>query len=161
MILRALIACALLPAAAAAQAVRGSVVERGGGPVPGVLVALLGEDGAVRAEVLSDEQGRYRVGTSAPGRYTVRAERVGYRRVTSPAMQLVEGQTVEYTVQAAAERMELPAITATGARRCATRSDPGVEVAGLWTEANKALRASAYTSVQFPTATASPASAAS
>jgi hypothetical protein len=150
MILRALIACALLPAAAAAQAVRGSVVERGGGPVPGVLVALVGEDGAVRAEVLSDEQGRYRVGTSAPGRYTVRAERVGYRRVTSPAMQLAEGQTVEYTVQAAAERMELPAITATGARRCATRSDPGVEVAGLWTEANKALRASAYTSVQFP-----------
>ncbi|CAA9339504.1 MAG: hypothetical protein AVDCRST_MAG68-2930, partial [uncultured Gemmatimonadetes bacterium] len=148
--LRALIACTLFPAAAAAQTVRGAVVERGGGPVPGVLVALVGEDGAVRAEVLSDEQGRFRVGTTAPGRYTVRAERVGFRRVTSPAMELAAGQTVEYTLQAAADRLELPAITATAGRRCATRTEPGMEVAGLWAEAGKALRSSAYTSVQFP-----------
>ena len=105
MILRVLVACALLPAAAAAQTVRGAVVERGGGTGPGVLVALVGADGAVRAEVLSDEQGRFRVGATTPGRYTVRAERVGYRRVTSPAMELAEGQTVEYTVQAAADRL--------------------------------------------------------
>ncbi len=148
--LRALVALALLPAAAAAQTVRGSVVERGGGPVPGVLVALVGADGSVRAEVLSDDQGRFRVGTTVPGRYTLRADRVGYRRVTSPALELAEGQTVEYALQATAERLELPAITATAGRRCATRSDPGPEVAGLWTEAGKALRSSAYTAVQFP-----------
>lgn len=149
-VLRALIACLLFPAAAAAQTVRGSVVERGGGPVPGVLVALVGEDGAVKAEVLSDANGRYRVATTAPGRYTLRADRVGYRRVTSPALELAAGQTLEYALQATAERLELPAITATAGRRCSTRSEPGIEVAGLWTEAGKALRSSAYTSIQFP-----------
>ncbi|HEX8361233.1 MAG TPA: carboxypeptidase regulatory-like domain-containing protein [Longimicrobium sp.] len=149
-ILRVLIASLLFPAAAAAQTVRGSVVERGGGPVPGVLVALVAEDGSVRAEVLSDANGRYRVAATAPGRYTLRADRVGYRRVTSPALQLAAGQTLEYALQATAERVELPAITATAGRRCSTRSDPGMEVAGLWTEAGKALRSSAYTSIQFP-----------
>jgi hypothetical protein len=149
-VIRILIACLLFPAAAAAQTVRGSVVERGGGPVPGVLVALVGEDGSVRAEVLSDENGRYRVATTAPGRYTLRADRVGYRRVTSPALELAAGQTLEYALQATAERLELPAITATAGRRCSTRSDPGMEVASLWTEAGKALRSSAYTSIQFP-----------
>jgi hypothetical protein len=146
---------ALFPAAAAAQSVRGSVVERGSGtPVPGALVALVGEDGAVRAEVLTDAEGRFLVRAASAGRYTLRADRVGYRSATSAALELAAGATVEHTLQAAGERVVLPGVTAAATRRCATRQDPGAEVVGLWTEARKVLRSTAYAAIQFPLATA-------
>jgi hypothetical protein len=150
-LLSALVLVALLPAAAEAQRVRGVVVERGNGaPLPGVLVALLGVDGTVRAEVLSDAQGRFGVQTGAPGRYTLRAERVGYRPMTSPELVLAAGETMDYTLRATAERIALPAITTTAGRRCAPISRTGADVVALWSEARKALRSAAYTSSQLP-----------
>jgi hypothetical protein len=145
-----LLILALVPGAAAAQRVRGTVVEQGNGvPIAGALVALVGEDGTVRAEVLSDAAGRFAVQSRAAGRYTLRAERVGYRAATSPPLELADGQVLEYTLRAAAQRVSLPAITTSASRRCQAIAGSGAEVVALWTEARKALRSTARTSAQF------------
>jgi hypothetical protein len=137
-----------LPARAAAQAVRGTVVDGAGSPVPGALVALVGEDGRVAGEVLADGGGRFLVRATVPGRFTLRARRVGYRTSSSPALTLAAGETADYRMVAAVERVTLPALTATSERRCTSATDPGVVT--LWEEARKALDATAVTSRQYP-----------
>jgi hypothetical protein len=144
-----LAALAAVPCATAAQSVRGRVVERQtGAPVTGALVAIVGEDEVVRGEVLADSSGAFLLRAPSPGRYTLRAQRIGYLPSTSPPLELAEGQTVEYRVAASVERVALPSITATGTRECAGPGDP--DVATLWEEASKGLISTAHTQAQFP-----------
>jgi protocatechuate 3,4-dioxygenase beta subunit len=147
----ALIAAALVGSAAAAQAVRGTVVDaQSGAPVAGALVALVGPDGAVRGEVLSDGAGRYLVRAPSAGTYRLRAQRVGYRPTSSPAMELAEGQVAEYRLEASVQRVALPAITVSTTRRCTGQAAGAEEVSTLWEEARKALVSSTYTARQYP-----------
>ncbi len=77
---------ALLAAAApaAAQTVQGTLREASGAPVNRVLVALVDAGGHQVARALTDTEGGFSVRAPAAGRYSLRAERIGYTAVTSP-----------------------------------------------------------------------------
>ncbi len=144
--------CMLLPLPLTAQAVRGVVLEQpGSAPVSGALVSLLDAAGKVRAEVLTDASGRYLLRAPAAGRYQLRADRVGYRSATSSPVELASGATVEQTLRAPAEHVQLEALVATAERRrCTVRPADGAETATLWDEARKALRSTGQSGRQYP-----------
>ncbi|MFL5539421.1 MAG: carboxypeptidase regulatory-like domain-containing protein [Longimicrobiaceae bacterium] len=145
---------ATLPAALAAQAVEGTVVDaQSGAPVPGALVSLVSGDGRARARALADDAGRFSLRADAAGRYQLRAERVGYAAALSPPLELAAGQTIPYRLAASAERVRLEALVATAggdSRRCTVRPGTGEETAALWEEARKALEAAVATRQQYP-----------
>lgn len=127
-----------------AQTVRGTLVEQGSGrPVSGAVVSLLDETGGRRTAALSDSIGGYTLPAPAPGRYQVRAERVGYASTTSPVLELAPGEIRQQQLVASAQPAMLEEITAVGRTRCKVRPRHGEATARVWEEARKALTATA------------------
>src|SRR5688572_13053521 len=62
-------------------AVGGTLSDSSGAVLPGVSVALTNEDGSIggNQQTVSDERGTYQFTRLVPGRYTVRAELMGFR----------------------------------------------------------------------------------
>lgn len=143
------LAAALLTAAApaAAQTVHGTLVDSAGTAVGQVLVALVDPAGRQRAAALTTSTGEFTIRAPAGGGYSLRAERVGYATVTSPAFDLAEGEVREQRMVASSRPVTLQALVITPrARRCAVRPGAGVATATLWEEARKALAAAEYSS---------------
>ena len=89
-------ALAALSSSSGAQVVRGIVVEAGSGSaLPGVVVVLLDSAGKRLAGVLVGDDGRFAIRALTPGRYAVRAERIGYRADAPTPVILGAGQTVD------------------------------------------------------------------
>ncbi len=61
-----------------AASLRGTVVDEGGGVLPGATVSIATPDGRVRATTVSDTNGDFRVTGLADGRYVVTAELPGF-----------------------------------------------------------------------------------
>jgi hypothetical protein len=145
--LAAALACLaiLLARPAAAQGVRGDLLERGSGrPIPAALVVLLDERGARVAGALTDAGGRFELRAPRAGAYTLRADRVGYRSTLSPPLALGAGQTLVYRMEGDAAAVSLAGITARSGRRCRVRPGAGESTALLWEEARKALSAASH-----------------
>ncbi len=132
---------------AAAQAVRGELVEGASGrPVAGALVVLLDGAGKQVGGGFADADGGFLVQAPGPGSYTLRAERVGFAAVRSPALRLAAGQTVTHDLEMGSEAVRLEGLVVRGEkRRCAALPDAGEQTAALWEEARKALGATAWT----------------
>jgi hypothetical protein len=81
---------------AVAQTVRGTIViESTGLPVGSALVTLVGADGAeIPPGVRSDAQGAFVIHAARPGRYRVRATRIGFRPQTSDLLSFGPGELV-------------------------------------------------------------------
>jgi hypothetical protein len=144
-LLLAAIACAAAAAPLRAQTVTGHLLDPSGKPVAQVLVALIDAAGHQRAAGLSGASGAFTIRAPAAGRYTLRAERIGYASTASPAFDLRDGEAREQPLTASDHPVALQAITVTPqARRCAVRPGAGVATAALWEEARKALNATAF-----------------
>ena len=129
---------------AAAQAVEGTLREPGGAPVERVLVALVDERGTQVARVLTGTDGSFSLRAPAAGRYSLRAERIGYAAIVSPAFELRAGETRTERMVASGAAVMLQGLTVSpAARRCEVRPGAGVATATLWEEARKALNATA------------------
>jgi hypothetical protein len=141
---------AMAPPPLPAQVVRGTLVEQGTGlPVPGTPVVLVDAAGRPQQTVLTDASGAFVVRGPAPGRYVLRAERVGYRVAVSPPLELAAGELREYRMVAPFEAVALEGIVVEGrSRRCVLRPREGAEVARVWEEARKALTATAVSQRQ-------------
>ncbi|HEX8693336.1 MAG TPA: carboxypeptidase regulatory-like domain-containing protein [Longimicrobium sp.] len=140
---RLLLPILLLGAAArlSAQTVAGEAVDpESGERISSAMVVLLDAAGSEVGSTLTDDAGRFVLRAGGPGTYTLRLERVGYANATSPALRLEAGQTLQYRLSAAAQRIQLQGIVVTGRSRCAPRAQGGVQVTTLWEEARKALR---------------------
>src|SRR5688500_1787920 len=75
------------PAAAAEHGISGRVVEAGTGrAIARASVALLNDQGLHVTGATADAEGNFHLRVSTPGRYRLRADRVGYRRSTSEAI---------------------------------------------------------------------------
>ncbi|HEX6747896.1 MAG TPA: carboxypeptidase regulatory-like domain-containing protein [Longimicrobium sp.] len=141
----AALAAALAALPAAAQTVTGSLTEPGGRPVEQVLVALVDAQGRQRAAAFTDATGAFTIRAPGAGRYSLRAERIGYATVTSPTFDLRDGETRTERLNASGRAVALQALRVTAAgRRCAGRTERASETATLWEEARKALNAAAY-----------------
>lgn len=129
------------PRGAASQLVQGRVRDGASrGPIQGVLVLLLDSAGASRGGVLTDAAGVFRIRAPAPGRYVLRAERIGFgTEETAPFEVQVEGG-LQLALDMTAVAVAIEGLEVRGSRRCALSSDQGVTVARLWGEAQKALR---------------------
>lgn len=97
---------------------------------------------------LTDATGRFTLRAPAPGRYRLRAERIGFAGTTSPVIELAAGQTLDYELAASAEAIALPEITVEAEERCVVRPEDGGAAARLWEEARKALEAAVWSEEQ-------------
>lgn len=143
------LAISLIPAPACAQVVRGTVVDEASGrAMPAVVVVLLDSMGNRLAGVLTDDSGRYAIRTTVPGRFALRAERIGYRAESPTPVTLGAGETVELRLATRPIPVVLTAVRVSGKTPCVARAADGQEVSAVWEEAQKALYATELTQRQ-------------
>lgn len=142
----ALLLTLLCSASAGAQTVRGVLVDDGSErPVVGALVVLLDSAGTQRGGSLTDQAGRFLIQAPVPGRYRLRAERVGYRSALSEPLELAAGAALEHPLRAPVEAVALEGIVARAEqRRCRVRPRDGERTQQVWEEARKALASAAF-----------------
>ncbi|HEX7118865.1 MAG TPA: carboxypeptidase regulatory-like domain-containing protein [Longimicrobiales bacterium] len=129
----------------AAQTVRGRLVAAGSrAPIGAAMVWLLDEADARLGGALTDSDGWFVLHAPAPGRYRLRAERVGFAATTSPELTLAAGAAITYELVASAEPIRLDGIEVAAEERCVVRPEAGLAAARLWEEARKALAAAAW-----------------
>ena len=147
-----LLLAASLPAAAAAQAptttvqeVRGNIVDgQSGALIEGAMVLLFDEADRRVMGVLSGTSGFFRITVTAPGRYRLRVDRIGYASTDTDLFDVPAGEIVQQRVTSTIEPIELDQLDVAGASRCQVRPE-GVATATLWEEARKALSAATWT----------------
>jgi hypothetical protein len=145
----AALALGVLPLPGSAQVVRGTVIDEASSRgLPGVVVVLLDSAGKRVAGVLADDEGRYAIRITAPGRYAVRAERIGYRADAATPVSLAVGETVELRLVTRPVPVELAAVRVTGRSPCVAGAADGREVSAVWEETRKALYATDLTQRQ-------------
>jgi hypothetical protein len=129
----------LLAAPLGAQTVSGEFVSPSGEPVSSARVTLRDESGRTVHSALTDASGRFSLRAPAPGRYVVRAERIGFASTVSAAVTLGAGEQVTQRLVASGERVMLEAVVVEGQTRCALRPGVGEETSVVWGEVRKAL----------------------
>ncbi|HEU4564067.1 MAG TPA: carboxypeptidase-like regulatory domain-containing protein [Gemmatimonadaceae bacterium] len=140
----AALAIALGARGGVAQTVRGTLVDDATGrALGGAIVALLDEKGTTLRRTFTDDDGAFALSAAGAGRYTLRAQRIGFRSTTTPPFDLGAGERKEMRVVAAAVPVRLAEVRTTAERRCTVRPEEGLGVQTLWEEARKALDATA------------------
>jgi hypothetical protein len=138
-----------LPGIARAQVVRGVVVDEASGRgMPGIVVVLLDSAGKRLAGVLADDDGRYAIRSSVPGRYSLRAERIGYVAQAPTPVVLKSGETVELRLVTRPVPVVLGAVRVIDRTPCVAGAADGREVSTVWDETRKALYATDLTQRQ-------------
>jgi hypothetical protein len=131
-----------------AQTVRGFVEQVDGYPIYGAFVMLEDSTGVVSSRALSTESGAFRITVPAPGRYRLRAERIGYAAAVSPWLQLAAGEDLSYRFRIEPDPVRLREIRVEERARCSILPDEGIELQRVWDEALKAITATAWTGQQ-------------
>lgn len=108
---------------ASAQIVRGTVVEDSSGkPISDVGVVMLARDGgAIIGSSRSNATGEFVLKAPEPGRYTLRATRIGYRPVTSNDLSIRAGDVLDVTVNMSAVAVPMRAVVVTDRSRLSNR----------------------------------------
>ncbi len=134
----------VLPAAGA-QSVRGLVSERTSGlAISGALVTLEPGDsvsGAAVSSTLTNERGLFFLRVPKPGRYRVRAKRIGVRRFDSEVIELDSSEVREMNITLEPFAFQLPSVRVVSNDICTTRPEQVTRLASLWDEARTALAA--------------------
>src|SRR5207253_8732114 len=117
------LASSLLPALAAAQTVRGVVVDQADVPVAGVILQMLDSSARVVARPLSNERGVYRIAAPRAGTYRIATLRIGYRPATSDAQRLPLGGEIERRLVLTGVRLALDTVRVAGKSVCRDFTD--------------------------------------
>ena len=132
--------------AAGGQVVRGRLLDIDGATaIGGAMMSLVDDREQQLARNLTRESGLYQLVAEAPGRYRVRADRIGYATTWSDYFEVSAADTIVVDIVARVEAISLVGIEAEGERRCRVRPEEGLAVTRLWDEARKALEAAAWT----------------
>ena len=132
---------AVIPWEASAQVVRGTVVDQGQLPVPGVVVQLIDTRQAIAARALTNERGEYRVQASAPGTYRLRTLRIGFRPTTTEAVELAAGSEMTRTLTLSGVAFNLDTVRVVSRNACRIPSDSAAATFAIWEQARTALTA--------------------
>lgn len=131
---------------ASGQVVRGRLLDSDGSTaVGGAMMSLVDDRDRQLARNLTRESGLYQLAATLPGRYRVRADRLGYATTYSRYFEISAGDTAVIDIVARVEAISLAGIEAEGDRRCRVRPEEGLAVTRVWDEARKALEAAAWT----------------
>ncbi|HYC51793.1 MAG TPA: carboxypeptidase regulatory-like domain-containing protein, partial [Gemmatimonadaceae bacterium] len=126
---------------AAAQVVRGTVVDQGRVPLAGVVVQLLDSRDSVAARSLSNERGEFRVQTASPGSYRLRTLRIGFRPTTSEAVIVAAGADVTRMLTLSGVAFNLDTVRVVSKNACRIPSDSATATFAVWEQARTALTA--------------------
>lgn len=138
---------ALFVQPAAAQTVRGVVVDEGGVPVPGVILQLLDSASKSTARGLTDERGEFRLVAPRAGRYRISTLRIGFRPSISEAVSLPSGGDVTQRLALSGVRLalELEGMRVEDRRVCRSFSDSAAATFAIWEQVRAALTATDIT----------------
>lgn len=136
------------PARAQQGPVEGSVTVAGTeAPVAGAVVYLMDSSfRAVRA-VLTDSAGGFRIAAPEPGSYSLRIERIGFETAQFPPFAVPQGGVRSLRPVVQVRPVEIEGLTVTAERVCNMNGDGGA-LLRVWSEARKALMATALSEVQ-------------
>jgi hypothetical protein len=135
-----LVAPAASPGSAAAQTVRGRVIDAAGsGPVSGAVVILYDSAGTRLRGGLTGPDGLFALRTPGPGTYRLRAEMIGRRSVESGALAVVADPPFQ-TLELPFEPIRLSTLDVNAARRCSLKDEITGATHVVWEEVQKALR---------------------
>ncbi len=122
------------------QRVLGHIVNRAtGAAIREAFIQLVDSAGVVRAAALSNDGGRFILSAPMPGRYTLRAERIGYASSASDTLVLAQGETLAYRFAVPVQAINLEGLTVTAKNRCRISRSLGTATLTLWDAARKAL----------------------
>ena len=111
-LLSCLAALLLIAPGAQAQTLRGVVQDESTGvAIEGALLLLLDGGGDLMGTILSDETGAFLLRAAASGRYSLRAERLGYATYTSQPISLADGAAVRVQLRLGIDAIPLEALT--------------------------------------------------
>ncbi len=136
---------ALHSVAARAQTVRGIVVDQADRPMAGVVVLLMDAGARIAARGLSNAHGEYRIVAAAPGNYTLRTLRIGFRPTVSDAVALVVGRETELRLRIANLPLVLDTIRIVDRSICRMFTDSGAATYAVWDQVRTALIAAQLT----------------
>ena len=128
-----------------AQAIRGSVVDRGDVPVPGVVIQLLDSGSRVGARAISNVRGEFQLVAKAEGSYRVATLRIGFRPMTSDVIVLRAGDIVTHRLILTDVQLSLDTIRIVAHSACQSTSDSTVAVFAVWEQVRAALTATQVT----------------
>lgn len=130
------------PVDAQARIIHGVVVDSATqAPVNAVLVSLADDGDRDLQRFLVDATGAFRFLIAGPGRYSLRAERLGMATRTVDGLDVGETDTVSVRIALSQQAIPLEGIEARGSRRCELRADIGAATHRVWEEARKVLNA--------------------
>lgn len=136
-----------------AQTVRGTVSDPDSAePLWGAVVLLLeGPAGETRAAgTITDEGGRYLIRVPEPGVYRLRAERIGFRSITTEPFAVAPDEAVHRALRAPVQAVPVEEIQVVGETRCRHLVEGAETAYRLWEEARKALVATVITAEMDP-----------
>ena len=134
------------PMLLSAQTVRGRLTEATAAqPIAGAMVVLLDGSGRSVEGSLTGADGAYEIRAPAPGRYRLRAQRVGYQSAVLTHFDLAGGETLVRDIVASTEAVMLEGLTVGATNPCDVRPAAGRATARLWEEVRKALEAASFT----------------
>src|SRR5580704_13263139 len=100
------ILCGALAHAATDATISGVVKDPAGAPFRGAFVRVQNVQSKISVDVMSDNQGRYRIQNLAPGEYQIRVSATGYKSEPRSGVKLAGGDspTLDFALQTAAVR---------------------------------------------------------
>ena len=118
--------------AALAQSLRGRVLDDStGAGLAGARVDLLGQDGHVVQQVLTAEDGTFRLQVPKIGQYRVRVRRLGYAPRATPLLDLTARDTLALALRLTTTALMLAPVTVVG-RSGVTVFDPHLQTEGYY-----------------------------
>jgi hypothetical protein len=108
----------LWPNALSSQLIRGNLLEEEtDDPIDLATVELVNERGRVVMGVLTNRAGYFRIEAPEPGKYTLRAQRIGYKTTDTPAMEMLSTDSMEVQFRISQNAVFLAPITVLATQR--------------------------------------------